>query len=106
MSIRSGPPTATATTLANSHRRCVGNQRRAGNRSRLIFNQDLNGDGTIGVVTTVIQTDGSTSLTEVGNEYYLYHNGSGPALKYGGADVAAGSWRLDADRRGADGKRL
>ena len=39
----------------------------------------------------MIQTDGSTSLTEVGNGYYLYHNGSGPALQYDGADVTAGS---------------
>ena len=46
---------------------------------------------------TVIQTDtssfGSTSLTEVGNQYYLYNSsGSGPALKYGGADVVAGEF--------------
>ena len=36
-----------------------------------VFQQDLNGDGVIGVTTTVIQTDGSTSLTEVGNQFYL-----------------------------------
>ena len=38
------------------------------------FNQDLNGDGTIGLTKTVIQTDtnssGSTSLTAVANEYF------------------------------------
>ena len=41
-----------------------------------IFDQDLNGDGTIGLTTTVIQTDtdssGSTSLTEVGNQLHQY----------------------------------
>ena len=34
-----------------------------------VFQQDLNGDGVIGPTTTVIQTDGSTSLTEVANQY-------------------------------------
>ena len=58
-----------------------------------IFGQDLNGDGTIGLTTTVIQTDGSTSLTEVANEYYLYNSsGVGPALKSGGTDVVAGEF--------------
>ena len=58
------------------------------------FNQDLNGDGTIGLVKTLIQTDGSTSLTEVANNYFLYAVGgsSGPALKFGGAAVAAGEF--------------
>ncbi len=59
--------------------------------------------------TTVIQTDGSTSLVEVGNNYFLYNisSGTGPELKYAGAAVTAGAvWRLDADRRGADGERL
>ena len=36
------------------------------------FHQDLNGDGHIGVVTTVIESNGSTNLTEVGNHFYLY----------------------------------
>ena len=45
----------------------------------------------------VIQTDtgsfGSTSLTEVGNQYFLYNSsGSGPELKHGGADVVAGEF--------------
>ena len=41
----------------------------------------------------MIQTDGSTSLTEVANRYYLYgSSGSGPALKYKGANVTAGEF--------------
>ena len=60
--------------------------------SETVFNQDLNEDEVIGVVTAVIRTDGTTSLTEVGNEYFLDHNGSGPALKYAGADVVAGQF--------------
>ena len=57
------------------------------------FNQDLNGDGTIGLTTTVIQVDGSTSLTEVANRFYLDGiGGSGPALQYAGADVTAGEF--------------
>jgi hypothetical protein len=55
-----------------------------------IFHQDLNGDGTIGVPTHVIQVDGSTSLTEVGNNFYLYDNGVGPSLKLHGVAVTAG----------------
>ena len=42
------------------------------------FHQDLNGDGVIGVpplATTVIEAYGSTSLTEVGNNFYLYDSG-------------------------------
>jgi Tryptophan-rich Synechocystis species C-terminal domain/Right handed beta helix region len=59
-----------------------------------VFHQDLNRDGVIGLTTKkLIQTDGSTSLTEVGNQYYLYGNsGSGPALKYNGANVTAGEF--------------
>ena len=58
------------------------------------FHQNLNGDGTIGLVTAVIQTDGSTSLAEVANNYFLYTAGgsSGPGLKYGGSAVTAGEF--------------
>src|SRR5205823_3465221 len=44
-----------------------------------IFHQDLNGDGVIGLTTTVIQVDGSTSLTKVADHYFLY-DGSGAGL--------------------------
>jgi hypothetical protein len=58
-----------------------------------VFNQDLNGDGVIGPPKTVIQTDGSTSLTEVANQFFLYNsNGSGPALQFGGVPVVAGQY--------------
>ena len=61
-----------------------------------VFHQDLNGDGFIGVVsgtTTVIELFGSTSLTQVGNDYYLYNSASsGPALKVGNVDVVAGQF--------------
>src|SRR5260370_296288 len=57
-----------------------------------IFHQDLNGDGVIGLVTTVIQTDGSTSLTEVGNNFYLYSSGTAPELKQNGAAIVAGQF--------------
>jgi aryl-phospho-beta-D-glucosidase BglC (GH1 family)/20S proteasome alpha/beta subunit len=55
------------------------------------FHQDLNGDGVIGVVTTVIESNGSTSLVEVANNFALYNGGgSGPLLKGGGVAVVAG----------------
>ena len=42
----------------------------------------------------MIQTDGSTSLSEVANLYFYLESsgGTGPALKYGGANVTAGEF--------------
>ena len=56
------------------------------------FHQDLNGDGVIGIVSTTIQTDGSTSLVQVGNNYYLddASSGTGPSLKFEGEEYVAG----------------
>jgi len=61
------------------------------------FGQDLNGDGVIGIPpnpsSTLIQVDGSTYLTQVGNEYFLDNSsGVGPALSYGGSPVTAGQF--------------
>ena len=64
------------------------------------FGQDLNGDGTIGVPAqsvTVFQTDGSTSLAQMGNDYYLLAAGttSGVELSYLGLPVTPsfmGTW--------------
>ncbi|MET4391694.1 uncharacterized protein YaiE (UPF0345 family), partial [Bradyrhizobium sp. F1.4.3] len=55
------------------------------------FQQDLNGDGTIGIPTTTIESFGSTSLAQVGRNFYLnpVGGGSGPELKYGGSAVVA-----------------
>jgi 20S proteasome alpha/beta subunit len=54
------------------------------------FHQDLNGDGVIGLVSTVIEANGSTSLLEAGSNFYLDTGGSGPSLKYLGVDYVAG----------------
>ena len=56
------------------------------------FHQDLNGDGVIGVPTVAIESFGSTSLVQVGSNYFLdsISSGTGPELKYGGAAVVAG----------------
>jgi 20S proteasome alpha/beta subunit len=61
------------------------------------FHQDLNGDGTIGVVAvpgTVIEALGSTSLVQVGSNYFLnpVAGGTGPELKYSGAPVTVGEF--------------
>ena len=71
----------------------------AGNSAALeafetIFNQDLNGDGSIGPPKVVIQTDGSTALTEVGTNYFLNPTGggTGPELHYGGSVMTAGEF--------------
>jgi hypothetical protein len=59
-----------------------------------VFHQDLNGDGVVGPTVKVIQTDGSTSLTEVGNLYFYLDgsSGTGPELKYSGTNVTAGEF--------------
>ena len=38
----------------------------------------------------MIEFSGSTSLTQVGTNYFLYNYGVGPRLKYGGAVVVVG----------------
>ena len=54
------------------------------------LHQDLNGDGHIGPVATAIEANGSTSLTAVADQYFLYNGvGAGPALQLGGAAVVA-----------------
>jgi VCBS repeat-containing protein len=58
----------------------------------LTFGQDINGDGTIGFGASLIRTDGSTSLLESANNYYIYVAGSGCELKYGGAPVTVGEF--------------
>ncbi|WFU43651.1 NF038122 family metalloprotease [Bradyrhizobium sp. CB82] len=63
------------------------------------FHQDLNGDGTIGVITTVIESVGSTKLVQAGSNYLLnpVSGGTGPELKYGGSPVSAtglGGWAI------------
>jgi Tryptophan-rich Synechocystis species C-terminal domain/Putative esterase len=61
------------------------------------FHQDLNGDGVIGPpappTQTVIEAFGSTSLVEVGSNYFLQPNGgSAVELSYGGAPVVDGQF--------------
>jgi hypothetical protein len=62
------------------------------------FNQDLNGDGVTGLNPLVIQTDtsalGSTSLAQIGNNYFLFAAGgtTGPELQYNGAAVTSGKF--------------
>ena len=58
------------------------------------FGQDLNGDGVVGVKSTLLQTDGSTDLAQVGVNYFLFAHGgtSGPELSFGGAAVTSGEF--------------
>lgn len=57
-----------------------------------IFHQDLNGDGTLGIPTTIIEAVGSTSLVQSGNGYYLnpVSGGTGPQVKFGGSNLIVG----------------
>jgi hypothetical protein len=72
------------------------------------FQQDLNGDGTTGLVGRAIESHGSTSLLQVGNNYDLesISSGTGPELQRGGAAVTVGeggSWKPIAAERVAGG---
>ncbi len=49
------------------------------------FLQDLNGDGTTGVVTTTIEASGATNLVQLADIFTL--GTGGPVLKFGGAQV-------------------
>jgi hypothetical protein len=57
-----------------------------------IFGQDLNGDNIIGLNPTVIQIDNSTSLDQIGNNYFLFAAGTttGVELKQGTLPVVVG----------------
>ena len=64
-----------------------------------VFHQDLNGDGVIGIPggansIVTIEAAGSTSLVEIGSNFYLDNisTGTGPVLKNGGAAVGAGNY--------------
>ncbi|WP_334385067.1 heparin lyase I family protein [Bradyrhizobium sp. AZCC 2262] len=72
------------------------------------FNQDLNGDGTIGLVTTRVESSGATALDQVAN-YYLLNpvgGGTGPQLKSGGSVITAdqlGGWTVIGAEKTASG---
>ena len=52
---------------------------------------DALGFNTTALVATVIESAGATSLTEIGNHFYLYDStGAGPSLKFQGADYVPG----------------
>ncbi|MGA7810791.1 MAG: hypothetical protein WCB02_39950, partial [Bradyrhizobium sp.] len=58
-----------------------------------VFHQDFNGDGTIGVTSTLVESDGTTSLVAVADQYALENNsGNGPHLQLNGAAVVAGGF--------------
>ncbi|MET4371899.1 serralysin [Bradyrhizobium sp. LB12.1] len=59
-----------------------------------IFNQDLNGDGTIGIPVTTIEAIGATSLVANGGKFYISPVGGGSAVElvYSGAPVVTGQF--------------
>jgi serralysin len=60
--------------------------------SESTLQQDLNGDGVIGLVATTVESSGSTTLSLMGGHYYLLTGGTGPSLKTGGADFISGQF--------------
>ncbi len=58
-----------------------------------MFQQDLNGNGQIGLTTTTIETFGTTRLIESGGQFFLRDpGGAGPSLKYQGGAVVSGQF--------------
>lgn len=58
------------------------------------FGQDLNGDGTVGLVVTTIEAFGGTDLKQVADTYFLYDHGTstGPQLMMSNAAVTVGQF--------------
>ena len=73
------------------------------------FQQDLNGNGRIGLVTTTttIEAFGATSLVQVGSQYFMRDSdGEGPSIKYQGVALTEGqfgSWTAIGAERMASG---
>jgi Tryptophan-rich Synechocystis species C-terminal domain len=73
------------------------------------FQQDLNGDGTIGVVSSEIETAGNTKLAQVADMYFMYQGdgSSGVVLRYNGAPWTVGgpngAWRAIGAEQTANG---
>src|SRR5205807_1661804 len=40
------------------------------------FRQDLNGDGTIGVLSTIIESKDATDFAQIGSNYFLFAHGT------------------------------
>jgi hypothetical protein len=76
----------------------------------LDFQQDLNGDGIVGLSGAVIEAFGSTSLVQSGKNLYLNgSDGSSSQLKYSGAAVSAdqfGAWTPIAAEKNAGGYQV
>ncbi|MFO1079552.1 MAG: matrixin family metalloprotease [Reyranellaceae bacterium] len=75
-----------------------------------IFGQDLDGDGVIGVVETVLESSGGTKLVHSEDQYMLRDaQGNGPTLKYLGAVVYEqnwGGWSAIGVERNAEGYQV
>lgn len=57
------------------------------------FNQDLNADGTLGVITTKLDSNAGTVLETYGNQFEIQPSGgSAVTLRYNGAAVTAGQF--------------
>jgi Subtilase family/Tryptophan-rich Synechocystis species C-terminal domain/RTX calcium-binding nonapeptide repeat (4 copies) len=72
------------------------------------FQQDLNGDGTIGVVSSEIETAGNTKLAQVADQYFMYQGdgSSGVVLRKNGAPWTVGqdgAWRAIGAEQTANG---
>jgi hypothetical protein len=59
------------------------------------FQQDLNGDGTIGVVSSEIETVGNTKLAQVADMYFMYQGdgSSGVGARYAVTVGQDGAWK-------------
>ncbi len=96
VSIRCGIPTATATSSRRPPHMSASST--ALESFETSFHQDLNGDGIIGVPRSAYHRDRSRlarpAWSKLGTNFFLDNisTGTGPSLKYGGADVVAGQF--------------
>jgi 20S proteasome alpha/beta subunit len=72
------------------------------------FQQDLNGNGQVGPVTTTIESLGVTHLDQVGDQFFLRDSGgAGPSLKYQGAVLVEGQvWNPIGAEQTASGYQI
>ena len=72
------------------------------------FQQDLNGDGRIGLPgPTAIESSGSTTLSQNGSNYFLSHGWRASRAELRRRTCRRRSvWHVDADRRGKDRDRI
>ncbi|MBY0322259.1 MAG: VCBS domain-containing protein [Reyranella sp.] len=79
-------------------------------QAEAVLQQDLNGNGQIGLTVTTLETAGVTDLVQVGNQFFLRDGGgNGPSLKMNGMPIVSGqfgAWTLIGAEQTATGYKV